>query len=1011
MMTLPIDVFPDLNRPIVTILTESGGLAPKEIEILVTSPIENAVSGLPSVLRVRSTSSVGLSIVWVEFDWGTDLMLSRQLVGEKLSTIRSSLPQTVTPQMGPISSLLGEIMLVGLRSESMSPIDLRSKADWEVKPRLTSVPGVSQIITIGGGVKQVHVKLDSQKMRNFKISLNEVKDILENLAQNTTGGFIESAYQEFLIRNISRPKTIEEIKSTVVSIKEGVPLKIKDIAKVIYSHQVKRGDAGINGKNGVILAIQKQPGVNTVDLTKKIEEELKSIRATYKSDIEVVELFKQATFIESAIYNVEEALRDGSFFVAIILFLFLMNLRTTAITLTAIPLSLILSFIVFKLLGISINTMTLGGLAVAIGELVDDAIVDVENVFRRLKENRDLTHPRPALTVIYEASAEVRNSIVIATSIVVLVFVPLFAMSGLEGKLFIPLGLAYVISILASLLISLTVTPVLCSYLLPKAKATAEKEDSRFVRFLKKWDKAILKRVLHKPKEVICVCAVLVSIAVAAMFLLGREFLPPFNEGTVTAFVVSPPGTNLTESNRIGLIAEKQLLKVPEVISSGRRSGRAEQDEHAEGVYNTEIDLELKESDRSKKEILANMREKLAEIPGIGVSLGQPISHRIDHMMSGVKAQIAIKIFGPDLQTLRTLASDIKDEISVVPGLVDLQVEKVQPVPQIQVITDAKKAARFGLTPGAVSEWLEEGLDGSHPVGEMISGLERTPIIVKFQDSDKQDIETLKNLFIDTPQGEKIPLHAVATVQRNLGPNSISHENARRKITVMANTQGRDLVSVVNELKKIISEKVVLPSSYSVSYGGQFESQLSATRSIALLSIFSIIAIFFVLYAYFKSYVLAFQILLNIPLALIGSVAAVYITGGVMSIGTLVGFITLCGIASRNGILMISHYLHLMKYEGENFTEQMVIKGSLERLVPVLMTALTATLALIPIALAGGDPGKEILHPVAVVILGGLLSSTLLDIFVTPVLFYNYAGNSVKKILKREDKTKGGELV
>ncbi len=1009
MMEMPIDVFPDLNRPTVTIMAEAGGMAPEEVETLIVTPVETAMNGLPGVIRVRSSSGIGLAIVWVEFDWGTDLLTNRQLVNEKLATIDEVLPDGIVPVMGPISSLMGEIMLVGLSSETMAPMDVRSIADWTVRPRLQGIPGVAQVIPIGGGLKQIQVIVNPQRLKELKISFEQVREAAANIGANTTGGFMEDTHLEFLIRNVGLPKKIDEIELTTVAVVNGMPIRLKDVATIQYAPQVKRGDASISGKPAVIMGVQKQPGINTVTLTRKVEAELKSIQKTLPPEVKIQELFKQATFIEAAIGNVEEALRDGSIFVAIVLLLFLMNFRTTAITLTAIPLSVVITFVILKAFGISINTMTLGGLAVAIGELVDDAIVDVENVFRRLRENRAQGNKKPALKVIFEASSEVRNSIVLATIIVVLVFLPLFSMGGLEGRLFVPLGIAYVVSILASLLVSLTVTPVLCSYLLPKSKATAHEEDGALVRWLKQKDVNLLNKTMDKPKLVLSVCGGLVAIAAISVAFMGREFLPPFNEGTVTAFVATPPGTSLSESNRLGAIAEQQLLKVPEIKVTSRRTGRAEQDEHAEGVYNSEIDVDLKDTKRSREEILGDMRRVLKEIPGIGMSLGQPISHRLDHMLSGVKAQIAIKIFGDDMTQLRAIAQDVKSKIGGVEGLVDLEVEKVTLIPQIQYIPDYAKAASFGLTPRRIVTWLEESLSGGHPVAEIIEGQRRTAVSVRLDDRVKTDLRSLGNVTIDTPDGRMVPLHAVATVQQTTGPNAINHENGRRRIVVMANTHERDLGSVVDDIRKIMAKEVSLPEGYSYQFDGQFESQQSATRAIAALSVLSLLAVFFVLYMHFNSAMIAMQVMLNIPLALIGSVVAVYLTGGVFSVGTLVGFITLCGIASRNGIMMISHYLHLMKHEGHAFDREMIIKGSLERLVPVLMTALTAGLALIPIVMAGGEPGKEILHPVAVVILGGLISSTLLDIIVTPVVFYNYGRKAAEKYLNKKENNEDEE--
>ncbi len=997
---MPIDVFPDLNRPTVTIMAEAEGYAPEEVESLVTRPIEMAMAGLAGVTRVRSTSGIGLSIVYVEFDWKTELLVDRQLVSEKMTSLRESLPTGINPAIGPITSIMGEIMLVGMTSSEVEPMDLRTMADWVVRPRLQSIPGVAQVIAIGGGVKQFQLNLDPVKLKEFGLSMGEVEAAALELGRNSTGGYSEDAHQERLIRNIGRMSSVEDIERSPAAIKKGVPIRFDQVADVREGVQPMRGDASVNGIPGVILSIQKQPGANTVALTRDIEAALADLQKTVGDKAKIYELFKQANFIEAAVGNVEEALRDGSILVIIILFLFLLNFRTTMITLTAIPLSFVITALVLNAFGVSINTMTLGGLAVAIGELVDDAIVDVENVFRRLRENRAKATPENSLKVIFKASAEVRNSIVFATIIVILVFIPLFSMGGIEGRLFVPLGVAYVVSILASLVVSMTVTPVLCSYLLPKSKATAHADDGSFVRWLKRLDRRLLEVVLPRARLVIIVCVLGVAGAVTSIAFMGREFLPPFNEGTVTISLLLPPGTSLAESNRIGTIAEQQLMRVPETVSVGRRTGRAEQDEHAEGVHSSEVDVDLKKSDRSREAILGDLRRQLAEIPGVVANIGQPISHRLDHLLSGVRAQIALKIFGPDLGTLRSLAAETAEKLKGVEGLVDLQVEKTVLIPQIQILPDPAKLAVYGMRAGTLSEWLEDGFLGKQ-VGQVFQGDRAYDVVLRVDQDYKDEPRTMEALLIDTPLGTKVPLGELAKVQISNGPNQVNRENGQRRIVVSANTEGKDLGSVVTDLKKTLETQVKLPEGYFFELGGQFESQVNATRTIGLLSIISLVGILLVLYAHFGSWIIAAQIMLNIPLALIGSCVAVYLSGGVFSVATLVGFVTLCGIASRNGIMMISHYLHLMAHEGEGFTAEMVVRGSLERLVPVLMTALTAALALVPIVMAAGEPGKEILHPVAVVILGGLISSTLLDMAVTPAVFFAFGKASAQKALRK----------
>lgn len=997
---LPVDVFPDLNRPTVTVMSEAPGLAPEEVETLVSLPIETTLNGAPGVERVRSTSGIGLSVVTVEFAWGTDIYRDRQLVGEKLQLAAEHLPKGVAPAMGPVSSIMGEIMLLGLESTdgTTSPMEMRTLADWVVRQRLLTIPGVSQVIPIGGGVKQYQVRVNPQRLAALGLSLKDVEQAVGASNENTTGGYLEAQSQEYLIRNLGRLRNPDELLNTVVATHNGVPVLLKEVGSVGVGTLVKRGDGSVNGKPAVILSIQKQPGASTIELTKSIEAALKELRPSLPKDVQMRPLFKQANFIEAAIHNVEQALRDGAILVLIVLFLFLLNFRTTAITLTAIPLSFVTAAVVFHIFNISINTMTLGGLAIAIGELVDDAIVNVENVFRRLRENRHAVSPLPALDVVYKASSEVRNSIVYATILVVLVFLPLFALSGIEGRLFAPLGVAYIVSILASFVVSLTVSPALCLYLLPKAKVMAEEKDSFVVRHLKKWDTKLLHFTLPHPEVVIGGAIVLVLAAAALVPLMGREFLPPFNEGTATINVIAAPGTSLSESNRIGTIAEQQLLSVPEVISTGRRTGRAELDEHAEGVHYTEIDVDFRHSRRSREVVLGDIRKRLGEIPGVFSNIGQPISHRLDHLLSGVRAQIAVKLFGNDLDMLRAKAAEIQTVMGTVPGVVDLQTEKQVLVPQVRIQGDRVALARYGLNVGDLNEALETALDG-RVVSQVLEGQRTFDLIVRFDDASRGSLEAIRNALIDTPSGAKVPLSAIATIEESRGPNVIQHENVQRRIVVSANVSGRDLGRVVGEIEKKVGAQVSLPTGYFVTYGGQFESQESATRLIGILSLFSLAAMFLVLFAHFRSVPIVLQILLNIPLALIGSVVAIFLTGGTFSVASLVGFITLTGIASRNTIMMVSHYLHLMKDEGEKFDMHMVVRGSLERLVPVLMTALTAGLALIPLVLAKGEPGKEILYPVATVILGGLISSTLLDTIVTPAVFYRFGRKSAEKYL------------
>lgn len=1002
---MPVDVFPDLNRPTVTIMTEAPGMAPEEVETLVTLPLETVLNGLPGVERVRSSTGIGLSIVYVEFGWETDLYRNRQLIAEKLQLAQEKLPKGISPVMGPIASIMGEIQLVGLSSPGgkLSPLELRTIADWTIRPRLLSVPGVAQVIAIGGGVKQFQILLSAEKIQKLQLSLDDIEKTISKIGLNSTGGYIDLNKKEFLIRNIGTVKSEEDIRQTVVGLHLGRPVFVRDIADVKIGAQIKRGDGSVNGQPAVILSIQKQPGANTIDLTKKVDQALLELEKTFPSGVVVNrELFKQAHFIEAAVSNVTEALRDGTILVFIVLFLFLMNFRTTAITLTAIPLSFLVTAIIFSFFGLSVNTMTLGGLAVAIGELVDDAIVDVENVFRRLKENKNSSDPIRPLQVVYNASSEVRNSIVFATIIVVLVFLPLFYMSGIEGRLFIPLGLAYIVSLIASLFVSLTITPVLCSFLLTSDKSKHH-EDGKLVRFLKKWDTKLLENSLNHPRIVIGGTIVLFIFALSLIPFMGKEFLPKFNEGTATVGLLAQPGISLSESNILGTKAEELLLSIPEVKSVARRTGRAELDEHAEGVHSSEIDVDFKEGGRKRQIVLDDMREKLEEIPGVFSNIGQPISHRLDHLLSGVRAQIAIKIFGSDLGTLRGKAAEIYKVLEGTKGLVDLQIEQQVLIPQVKIQLLREEAAKYGLVAGEITETLEKALNGE-VIAQILDSQRTFNVFMRFDDDSRANLEVMKKTTLKLmPDGTRVTLEKVADVYESQGPNQINRENSQRRIVVSANSSGRDLDGLVKEMQTKISSKVKLPDGYFLQFGGQFESQKSAGRLILLLGLLSLTGIFVVLYAHFKSSFIAIQVMLNIPMALIGSLIAIYVTDRTFSIATMVAFVTLCGISSRNGIMMISHYLHLMKFEGEEFSKHMVIRGSLERLVPVLMTALTAILGLLPLALSQGQPGKEILHPVAVVIIGGLLSSTMLDMFVTPTVFFLFGKKSAEANLNAKN--------
>lgn len=1003
-MQLPVDVFPNLNRPTVTIFSESAGLAAEEVETLVTRPIEASVNGAPGVERVRSSSMVGLSLIWVEFDWNTDIYIARQIVAEKLQGVREILPEGVDPYMGPIASIMGEVFQIGLTSENpqVTSLDLRSYAEWDIRNRLFSIPGIAEITVLGGDLKQYQVLVDPIKLSQYGKSLHDVKAAIEGANINATGGFMIADYTETLIRVNGRVGSIEDLaRSPLPKINDDAPsIRLDQVAEVRMGGPLgKRGDASINMTPAVVLSIQKQPDADTLRLTRLIEAEIKSIRETLPAGVVLHDdIFRQASFIEKAIYNVEEALRDGSILVILILGIFLLNFRTTFITLTAIPLSMLVTAMVFHWMGMSINTMTLGGLAVAIGELVDDAIVGVENVYRRLRQSRlegDKTDP---LEVIRAALAEVRGSIVFATIIVVLVFVPLFAMEGIEGRIFTPLGVAYIISILASLLVSLTVTPALCAYMLPKMKRLNAEHDGWVVRKVRGAQRWILDLLFPRSTLVFLTIAVMFVLSIGAFMTFGKEFLPQFNEGSVTITIYQKPGTSLGESNRIGTIAERLIQELPEIEKTSRRAGRAERDDHVKGVYATELEAVLQPSDRSRAEVFADIREKLATIPGISVEVGQPISHRIDHMLSGVQAQIAVKLFGPDLNVLRAKAEEIKAAMGTVSGVVDLAVEKQVLIPQLHVAVDREQAAARGLMPGEVARYAQMAMQGE-VAGAVLDGERSYDIVMRLKDEARDSPEAIRKIPIYTPDGHIVPLDLVAGVEEAKGANLINRENAQRRIIVQANSDTRDLTGVVEQIKSVISEKVELPAGYYIVYSGQFESQASASRMILLLSTLSFLGMFLVLYSHFKSVNLSIQVMMAIPLAFVGAAIGIWFTGGVFSIATLVGFVTLTGIATRNGILMIAHYLHLMEHEGEKFDLQMIYRGTAERIIPVMMTALTATLALIPILMSAGESGREIIYPVAVVIFSGMFTSTLLDLTVRPLMFWRFARKPVERLI------------
>lgn len=1004
--TLPIDVFPDLNQPTVTVLTECPGMAPEEVETLVTLPLERSLRGINGIKRVRSTSAVTFSMIHLEFQWGTDIYRNRQLVSERLALLRTQLPPSITPVMGPISSLMGEILLIGLTDTRSQPdgMALRSLADWTLRPRLLALPGVSQVITIGGGVKQYQILISAEKMHYYQLTLEEVEQALSLLSQNSTGGFLQERGKEYLIRNIGTVSSLSEIENSAVGYHLGRPVLVKDLATVQLGPAVKRGDASINARPSVILAVQKQPGASTLQLTQSLQLALEEIRPTLPPFVHMdSELFEQASFIKRALNNVKEVLGDGVVCVSLVLFLFLLNFRTTLISLTAIPLSFVITFIFFKIGGMSVNTMTLGGLAIAIGELVDDAIVDVENVFRRLRENRQHPSPQPPLKVVYEASKEIRSSIVFATLIVILIFLPLFHLSGLEGRFFLPLGTAYILALLSSLLVSLTVTPVLCSYLLPQAKAM-EQEPSRFIRALQNMQSQLLKRTLAAPGKTCAGAGALFLLSLTLLPSLGSSFLPEIQEETVMVSVIAQPGTSLDASNALGKKAEEILLSFPEVRKVSRRTGRAEEDEHVEGVHTSEIDVSFYEEGRSRSALLPLMREKIhAELPSVFINIGQPLSHRIDHMMSGINAAIAIKIFGPNLGTLRRKGAEIVRAIEKIPGLVDLQVENQIPIPQSKIFLIRELAAEKGVAAGGLTHQLETALNGKI-VAQVINETHSTDVILRLDASSRQDLQSIQKLPIyQLPTGQTLALEELADVYHSKGPNFIQREEGSRRLVVQGNTSQRDVGSVVEEIKESISSQVTLPAGYYITYEGQYASQQQAQQTIFWLALGSLLSVFIILVSYFHSLLLALQVMVTLPLAAIGAILAMKFSSGTISIASLIGLITLFGIASRNSILMLSHFLHLMKEEKLPFTKKMVLRGARERLTPVLMTSITAILGLAPLAFGGVEPGREILHPLAVVIIGGLISSTFFDVIITPTLFWWLGESCAQKALQSEE--------
>ncbi len=993
-MRAPLDVFPDLTAPTVTILTESHGMAPEEVEALVSLPIEASMNGTAGVFRVRSNSAAGISIVFVDFNFGTDIYRARQLVTEKLGQVR--LPAGIRPPvLGPISSTMGEIMLISMTSKTTSSMELRSLADWVIRPRLLGVPGVAQVMIIGGDTKQYQVLVDPAKLRDYGLTLKEVRDAVGGANVNASGGFMERPDLEYFVRARGRVNTLDDLANSVVAVRNTTPILVKNVADVRIGPAIKRGDGSFNMHSDVVATIQKQPNANTLEVTAQIEAALAGLKSTLPDDVTIdTKAFQQAAFIDRAIENVKRALLEGGLLVTVVLFLFLWNFRTTFISLTAIPLSLVAAVIMMTYFGISINTMTLGGLAIAIGELVDDAIIDVENVFRRLRQNAQNGMAESPANVIFKASSEIRSSIVFATLIIILVFMPLLNLGGFEGRMFAPLAFAYIASVAASLLVALTVTPALCYYLLGRSRLVRETGDSALVRLLKRYYSKTLEWTLQRPAPIVAVSVLLLAVSIMLFPLMGREFLPPFNEGALNINESLPPGTSLQESNRIGRIVEETLHRTPEVVSTTRRTGRAELDEHAAGVNASEIEVVTKQLDRPQAAIMEEVRQNLSQIPGITSEVGQPMSHRMDHLLSGTRAQIAIKLFGPDLVTLRNKAEDIRKVMETVPGVVDLMVEPQVGVPQLQINMNRKQAAAVGLRAENLAETVDTAFNGE-AVSQVLENQRTFDLVVRFNDAARQSAEAIASTLIDTPIGAKVPINQVASVQVDQGPNTINRENVQRRIIVQSNVAGRDLGSVINEIRQKIARDVALPEGYFVQYGGQFEAQEEAARKITVMSVVAIAGIFLLLYLALGSGRLALLVMANLPLALIGGVIMVFVSGGTLSVASLVGFITLFGIATRNGIMLITHYQHLAAEESVPF-RQSIIQGSLERLSPILMTALVTGVGLVPLALGVGQPGKEIQQPMAVVILGGIVTSTFLNMIVIPPLYFRYGRAGVR---------------
>lgn len=1001
-LRMQVDVFPDLTAPTVAVITEAHGMAPLEVESQVTQVIESALNGAPGVRRVRSSTAVGMSLVWAEFDWGTDPYRARQIAGEKIQTVVATLPPEIGPPMlMPETSIMGEVMFLALTSDRQTPTEMHTWADTVLRRRLLAVPGIAKVTPTGGGEKQFQVVLSPAEMTAHRVAVNEVVEALRDSNENISAGFINERGSEYLVTGVGRFRSLEDIGETVVTLRNGVPVRIADLGEVRVGESPQRGEACANGRPAVLLGLSKQPGANTLKLTADLDRALDELEKKMPAGMELNrQIFRQATFIEVALRNVKTALLEGVGLVIVVVVLFLANFRASVITVLAIPLSLVAAVLALQALGQTVNTMTLGGMAIAIGALVDDAVIDVENVFRRLRENARLPEAqrKPSLAVVLAASVEIRRSIVFATLIIALVFTPLFFLSGVEGRLLKPLGEAYLVALLASLVVAVTVTPALCSLLLPRSRAVRQGAEPRLVHWLKHHYARLLNPVLNHPWRVTIPAIGLLLLALGSTPFMGRSFLPEFNEGSLTLTTTTLPGTALPESAQLAHLVDQALLKHPEVVNVGRRTGRAELDEHSLGVEASEIEVSLRMKDRTKGEFLAALRQDLSGIPGLTLNIGQPISHRIDAMLSGTRSSIAVKLFGPDLYKLRTLGEQVRQEMSTVPGVVDLSVEPQMDVPVLRIQFDRPALARHGLRVREVGRTLQAAIQGL-PVGSILEGQNAFDLVVRLADPPLPasgpimppwNTETLGELLIDTPNGAKVPLAALAQVIKDTGPNSISREQVERKIVVSANVAGRDVTSVVRDIQKRVKPLVEAQPGYRVDYGGQFESAAEASRVLLVLGIAVVMGIALLLHLAFGSGRDAALVMLNLPLALIGGVVGVFVGGGALSVASLIGFITVFGIATRNGIMLVSHIRHLQEAEGITYLREAVYRGAMERLAPILMTALAAGLALIPLALSGGKPGNEIQTPMAIVILFGLMTSMLLNMIVVPALYLRF---------------------